>query len=249
MFDGLMQRFRGDASRDDDGNGVRGSGRRHHSERGRNGRGTKPACHPNERSVGELLEELRRLGLAGRFFVPRDYADALERALGITIHIIEPEDTDADLYKALRRRYDLAAGLTYIPECWLAIIVVPQSFQGITRLMLLFHELSHLAAGHPMPERRVIYEAGGEGDHTKGTERTEETQRSGFYEPPFILSRRESPPPELCELDADLRARTVCRASIYGVRIYDRAEQYLGLTDHRFPWPTVTPSNFGDLFR
>ena len=199
-----------------------------------------PTRHPRDRSFGEILEELRLLGLAGKYFTPGEYADALAEYLDITIHLLYPDDRNSPFYQALRSRYKSAAGLRYVPEHRLAIIEVPESFEGISKLVLVFHELSHIAAGHPIPDDRIATESRASGSDRLGQQDFDQIRG---------VARREPPRPELRELDADLRARDLLRASIYGPAVYDRVEQFVATEDRSFPRPTITPSAFRNLFR
>lgn len=198
------------------------------------------ACHPRDREFGEVLNEVRRLGLAGKYFTPDQFADNLAERLGITIKLIYPDEREASLYRALRARYGFAAGLHYFPDRKLALIEIPSSFEGVARLMLAFHELSHLAAGHPIAKHRILHDARGSETLSKADEEP--------FKLPVQLARREAPAPELCELDADLRARDILRCAIYGHKVYDRDEHFLALKEHWFPRPKIVPTVLRNLF-
>lgn len=200
----------------------------------------KPARDPRKRSFAEILEELRLLGLAGCYFTPQQYAHELAKYLGIAIVLIFPDDRDAEYYRAYRARYGSAAGLRYVPEHKLALIEVPESFEGLARLMLAFHEMSHLAAGHYIPDDRTVT------DPLGSMHRTQPIVEG--HQPSFALSLRAAPARHLHELDAELRARDVLLAAVYGPRIYDRQEHLAGLSESRFPRPTLRPAALRNLF-
>ena len=97
--------------------------------------------------------ELARLELLGRSFGPLDYARALEEHLGIRIVVEDFPDTRL----ALARRGVLEEGtlaeVSYAEERGEALILVRESLRmrpWPAYELALYHELSHLAARHPL---------------------------------------------------------------------------------------------------
>lgn len=100
----------------------------------------------------ELELELQELGLSGRTFGPRDYAEALSRYLGIRI-ILELIN-DHHYPQLLQRLGDTGrlAETHYIPKRVAAVVLLPGSLPPYVLAYTTFHELAHLAAGdHLMP--------------------------------------------------------------------------------------------------
>jgi hypothetical protein len=98
-------------------------------------------------TASEFQEELAILGLSGRRFDPRDYADALGDYLDISIaiHVIPDE-----WYPELSRRLAISGRLgelRYSEQLTLAAIFVPGSLPPLVLTLTILHELGHLAAG------------------------------------------------------------------------------------------------------
>ncbi len=140
-------------------------------------------------SPEEFQGELALLGLSGREFVPREYAEILGEKLGIEITIcVLPDDHYPELTLKMARAGKVAE-LSYSEDLLSATILVPSSLPSIVRTLSVYHELGHVAAGHPLE----VWEGG-----------TRTNQLEGV---PRRLARR--PPVEdraLCEQEADLRA-------------------------------------------
>ena len=98
-------------------------------------------------TAAQFQEELAVLGLSGRKFVPKDYADALGDYLGISINIHVIPD---DWYPELSRRLAISGRLgelRYSEQLTLAAIFVPGSLPPLVSTLTTLHELGHLAAG------------------------------------------------------------------------------------------------------
>ena len=98
-------------------------------------------------TAADFQEELAILGLSGRRFVPKDYADALGDYLGISINIHVIPD---DWYPELSRRLAISGRLgelRYSEQLTLAAIFVPGSLPPLVSTLTILHELGHLAAG------------------------------------------------------------------------------------------------------
>jgi hypothetical protein len=108
-------------------------------------------------TAAEFQEELAVLGLSGRRFVPKDYADALGDHLDISINIHVIPDA---WYPGLSRRLAISGRLgelRYSEQLTLAAIFVPGSLPPLVLTLTILHELGHLAAGD------VLIEASEEG--------------------------------------------------------------------------------------
>ena len=144
---------------------------------------------PELLSPEEFQAELALLGLSGREFGPREYAEILGEKLEMEITIcVLPDEHYPELTHKMARAGKLAE-LSYSGDLLGAAIVVPSSLPSVVRTLSVYHELGHVAAGHPLE----IWEGGA---------------RTGRLEHvPRRLARR--PPVEdrgLCEQEADLRA-------------------------------------------
>jgi len=98
-------------------------------------------------TAADFQEELAILGLSGRRFVPKDYADALGDYLGISINIHVIPD---NWYPELSRRLAISGRLgelCYSEQLTLAAIFVPGSLPPLVSTLTILHELGHLAAG------------------------------------------------------------------------------------------------------
>ena len=140
-------------------------------------------------SPEEFQAELALLGLSGREFGPREYAEILGEKLGIEITIcVLPDDHYPELTLEMARAGKVAE-LSYSEDLLGATILVPSSLPSIVRTLSVYHELGHVAAGHPLE----VWEGG--------------TRTNRLERVPRRLARR--PPVEdrgLCEQEADLRA-------------------------------------------
>ncbi len=98
-------------------------------------------------TAAEFQEELAILGLSGRRFDPKDYAEALGDYLNISIaiHVI-PDDWYPELLHRLAISGRLGE-LHYSEQLNLAAIFVPGSLPALVLTLTILHELGHLAAG------------------------------------------------------------------------------------------------------
>ncbi len=104
-------------------------------------------------SLEDFQVELAKLGLLGERFAPMDYARALSDWFGIGITV----EAFPDLGIGLARREVLEAGalaeVFYNEDREEAVILVRESLRyrpWPAYDLKLYHELSHLAAGHPV---------------------------------------------------------------------------------------------------
>lgn len=104
----------------------------------------------NKITFSEFLEELEELGLKGRTFGPECYRRALERFLRLRIELLVVDDAgDSETRRAFIEKGHTAA-LWYRPERNLAQVFVLSSLPPLEMTAAVYHELSHLAAGHHM---------------------------------------------------------------------------------------------------
>ncbi len=101
----------------------------------------------------ELVRELAVLRLLGTSYTADDYAAALEEPLGMKIRIKRFEEVRAS---------SGVASVDYDEEAATATIWVPKRLSWWLAQYAIFHELGHLAAGHPYIP--VFAETGEEGD-------------------------------------------------------------------------------------
>lgn len=108
---------------------------------------------PGKITFSEYLEELRELGLAGNTFGPECYRSALARSLAMRIEVILVDDrNDVAEHRAFVEQGHTAV-IWYRPERSLAQILVLGSLSPLEMTAAVYHELSHLAAGHPLQTR------------------------------------------------------------------------------------------------
>lgn len=97
-----------------------------------------------------FLEELEMLGLKGRCFGPSEYAHTLAAYLGIQIEIEIVDDAkDPRLARGFVEAGHTAC-LWYEERSGAARIFVLGSLPPLEMTAAVYHELGHLAAGHPL---------------------------------------------------------------------------------------------------
>ena len=162
-------------------------------------------------TASEFQEVLAILGLSGRRFDPKDYADALGEYLDISIaiHVIPDE-----WYPELSRRLAISGRLgelRYSEQLTLAAIFVPGSLPPLVLTLTILHELGHLAAGDLLiePSKEV---SGPTREHVDGEEFATSPTRKGKR------LARSSPFAEeaLREHEANLRASYALFAGCLG---------------------------------
>jgi len=139
-------------------------------------------------------------------------ADEYVRALGIKLGIeIEVMRLDTEAHKDIETQLGRApqvAEMLYDTEAGKALICIPPYVgkDDFLYFKSLYHELSHLAAGHPIPVAGVAEE---------------------LWWPPERLARK-SPVADLIrnEVEADLRAEWTLMFAVMGRKIYDRARHF-----------------------
>lgn len=140
-------------------------------------------AHVGRITFSEYLEELDALGLKGKTFGPECYRAALEAYIGTRIEIIMVDDSE---YPGARRAFvekGRTAALWYRPGRRLAQIFVLSSLSPLEMTASIYHELSHLAAGH-------LLRAGSAALETAARERIH-TTRLAKRAPPVRRKARE----------------------------------------------------------
>jgi hypothetical protein len=137
-----------------------------------------------------------------------DYVRALSRKLDIGIRVIRI-DTAADRDLEVRLGHaSQVAEMLYDAETGEVSIFIPSSVyeDGFLYFKILYHELAHLSAGHPVP-------VAGAPDH--------------LWWPAKRLARKP-PTDDLArnEVEADLRAEWSLMFCILGRKIYDRERHF-----------------------
>ncbi len=97
-----------------------------------------------------FLEELEILGLKGRCFGPSEYAHALAAYLDIQIGIEVVDDAEDPRSARGFVEAGYTACLWYDERSGLARIFVLGSLPALEITAAVYHELGHLAAGHPL---------------------------------------------------------------------------------------------------
>ncbi len=96
------------------------------------------------------------LGLLGREFTPEEYAQALGHYLGITVVIAEYPDVSSALMRGEILKEGHLAEVVYNANRNEAVFLVRESLKHYpwpTYELQLYHELSHIVAGHPLEIR------------------------------------------------------------------------------------------------
>lgn len=89
--------------------------------------------------------ELSILGLAGWSFTGEIYAETLAEYLGLEIEVVRTPHAEGGLRTLGTTRYDVEAGSVSV--------AVPLRLRWWIYQYVLYHELGHVAAGHPLPVR------------------------------------------------------------------------------------------------
>ena len=145
---------------------------------------TYPARKPV--TEAEVFPALKKLGLAGRYYEPEDLIAELHRRLELELKVVTVEDQlwcKRMLTEGVRGAIRVFEN-TNRGELW-----IPKDLDREEYADVMFHELAHVVAAHPIPLRR-----------------DDETGRARFWLPQKRFTNRR-PPFDLaaCEQDADLR--------------------------------------------
>jgi hypothetical protein len=113
---------------------------------------------PSELSVEDFRLELAELGLLGRAFGPEEYRAALEEYLGVEITVEELPDAEGGAVAGELAAEGNLAEVVYDDPTGRALVLVRESLRyrpWPAYELSVFHELSHLAAGHPLRVKRA----------------------------------------------------------------------------------------------
>jgi Zn-dependent protease with chaperone function len=100
----------------------------------------------------EFLDELRVPGLDGRYFTWEEYRDRLEVRLGIEVRVRFLEDP---LVRMALLGNDL--GRVYRDEkTGDALVLVSGELDEFEAAEVIYHELGHVAGGHPLPRGKQL---------------------------------------------------------------------------------------------
>lgn len=168
--------------------------------------------------VADTLDEVRVLGLSGKTFVVNEFADELAKFTGLHLPVGHFPSRENPLVAAKLRELRMVGAAIPQPSADTVYIAVPDGLTGLTYRHSAFHELVHVACAHEFEPRRCLDE------------------EIAGWRPPKKLTSRESPETfEGREYEANLRASVLVRASIYGRKMSDRPEHFMGLGYSRFP--------------
>lgn len=193
-------------------------------------------------------DELKVLRLAGRTYDVTQYAQRLADYLGLVIKVVTCNDISNPLLRAQMAYYGIGGGLFYEPGAKTAWIVVPSSLDMKAQVLVVYHELAHIAAGHPLKPPQLLHEGAAE-QHVAEAFPGHFVKRSDdLCEPTRRLARRRTPDTgdsqntlAQCELEADLRARYAFKAGLYGEHIYYRDEFFFAFKDRTSFFPVGWP--------
>ncbi len=183
----------------------------------------------------DFLDELRLLGLYGRYFSWEDYRQRLEAHLGVKVRVRFPDDP---LVRMALLGDDL--GRVYRDEeTGDALVLVSGQLEEFEALEVIYHELGHVAGGHPLPRGKAVeglsmgsfdapsLEAESEGD----------TRQGGWWNPPRSILGPPAPRDEgYCEREATLRAEYAILAGHYGYDSDRSDESFFRMDPLPRPW-------------
>lgn len=185
-------------------------------------RGRRPARASTYKAPSDavLLRELEVLGLAARPFGWPAYAKRLGEHLGLSVRVERLEEVEHPVLSSLLNLHGIDGGLFPEPERNRAWVVVPTSISEKTWVRGVWHELSHIAAGHPVPAARVLH--GRAGQHA--------SDDVGPWYPQRRLARAMPPKDRvLREAEADLRADFLSKVSVLGRGLYWDDAYFMGV--------------------
>lgn len=175
--------------------------------------------------VATTMEELRRANLSGKCFHPEDYAAAVGRYSGLHLPIGSFRELENPLLAAKLRELGLAGAAIPEPESDTVWIALPESLTGIVRREIAFHELSHVACAHSFEPRYLL----------DGTSIASKEDAKPWRAPRKFTLGESRQDDEGREREANFRAMALVEASIYGPKMVNRPEHFMGLRHSRFP--------------
>lgn len=134
----------------------------------------------------EVLSALKELGMAGRYYGPENLLNVLQQRLGLELKVVTVDD---QLWCKRMLEEGVRGAIRVSENTNRADLLVPKDLDREEYADVMYHELAHVVAAHPIP---LLPEA--------------ETGRVRFWLPRKRFTSRE-PPFDLaaCERDADLR--------------------------------------------
>ena len=199
----------------------------------------------------DFHSELKILRLAGQTYDVMQYAQRLADYLGLVIKVDACDDLEHPLLRAQMSYYGIAGGLFHEPSTRTVWIAVPTSLDMKAQVLVVYHELAHVAAGHPFKRAQVLQAKAHEQDLLQAFPKDFRQRDDGLFEPTKRLARQ--PVPDICdaqrtlarcENEADARARYALKAGLYGENIYYRDEFFFAFKDRPsfvpVGWPLST---------
>lgn len=170
-------------------------------------------------------EELRVLGLYGRPFTWEEYRDRLQARLGIEIHVVFVGDDSDPVLRMLLDQAGTPGLVLRDEETGDALVLVSAALDELAATAVLWHELAHVAGGHPVPAANML-------SHEQQAAGSQEEDRD-FWDPPRSVLGPPAPrDEEICERDARLRAELAFQAALSG-RDPNRTDESFFLLDGR----------------
>ena len=198
-------------------------------------------------TFADFNAELKVLHLAGRTYDVTQYAQRLADFVGLVIKVVSCNDVDDPLLQAQMAYHGIGGGLFYEPATSTVWIVVPTSLDMKAQVLLVYHELAHIAAGHPFKRAQVLHKQAQE-YLTAAYPRHFRKRSDCLYEPTRLLAQRRCPDTgdsqstlARCEHEADARARFALKAGLYGEHIYYRDEFFFAFKDRPSYFPIRWP--------
>lgn len=189
-------------------------------------------------TFADFNAELKVLRLAGRTYDVTQYAQRLADYLVLVIKVVACDDVKNPLLQAQMAYYGIGGGLFYEPATRTAWIVVPTSLDMKAQVLVVYHELAHIAAGHPFKRAQVLQAQAHEKNLSEAFPGDFRQRDDGLFEPANRLARQPIPDTSdahcalaRCEDEADVRARYALKAGLYGENIYYRDEFFFAFKD------------------
>jgi hypothetical protein len=189
----------------------------------------------------DFLDELRLLGLQGRYFSWEEYRDRLQSHLGIKVLV---RFLDDPLVRMALLGDDL--GRVYRDEeTGDALVLVSGQLEEFEVLEVIYHELGHVAGGHPLPYGNVVegLSMGSFDVPSFDPESEGDTGHSGWWNPPRSVLGPTAPRDEgYCEREATMRAEFSILAGHYGYDSDRADESFFHMDPLPRPWGPMQES-------
>lgn len=172
----------------------------------------------------EVFPALRKLGLAGRYYEPEDLRKVLQRRLRLELKVVTIDD---QLWCKRMLKEGIRGSIRVIESTNRGEIWVPRDLDHEELAGVMYHELAHIVAAHPLPLRP-------EDEDRPGRVRFWLPERRfTSRRPPFDLAACEHSAAlregllRWCEADADSWAEHLRTFGAYGPRTYFRERLFL----------------------